>query len=76
METSAPLEISAPPERVRVHLVVDLERIGPIGKDRSTVVTALLRLFCRQQTVWAGTDFKQTAYRVVDIHEEVPADAR
>ena len=61
------------PEVVRVDLVVVLERIGPVRKDRSTLVTALLRQFRRQQTVWAGTDFKQTAYRVVSIKEKETA---
>ncbi|WP_162959331.1 hypothetical protein [Micromonospora tulbaghiae] len=63
------------PEVVRVRLVVVLERIGPIHKDRSTVVTALRRLLCRQHTLWAGTDIKQTAYRVVSIEEEETSDA-
>ena len=70
------VETGGPRERVRLHLVVDLEQIGPIAKDRSTVATALVRLFRRQQTVWAGTDFKQTAYRVVAIEEEVTAGGR
>ena len=63
------------PEVLRVDLVVVLERIGPVRRDRSTVVTALRRLLCRRQTVWAGTDFKQTAYRVVSIEEGKSSDA-
>lgn len=61
-------------ERLRVRLVVELEQLGPVGKDRPSVVAAVLRAVRPIRLVWAGTDFKQTAYRVVDVREEVAAD--
>lgn len=62
--------------KLRIHLVVEVERIGPVAKDRSSVVTALIRAFRAKPLLWVGTDIKQTAYRVVSIEEEVTADAR
>ncbi|MET8908360.1 hypothetical protein [Micromonospora sp. NPDC004551] len=70
------METDAPREPVRVHLVVELEQLGPVGKHRSTVVTALMKSLRATRLVWAGTDFKQTAYKVVSIEEEVATCGR
>lgn len=56
--------------RLRIHLVVEVDRIGPVAESRSTVVTALIRACRERSIVWAGVGIKQTAYKVVSVQEE------
>lgn len=70
--------VASASDRVRVHVVVDLERMGP-SAERSAVVTALLKQVRSRQVVWAGLGVKQTAYKVIavdELKEEASADVR